>query len=48
MNFDMPETAAKNTLVYRIFNKEYWEQKAKNTIIDILIKYQRTEKIKSR
>ena len=25
----MPETAAKNTLIYRIFNKENWEQKAK-------------------
>ena len=29
MDFDMPETAAKNTLVYRIFSKEDWEQEAK-------------------
>ena len=29
INFDMPETAAKNTLAYGAFNKENWEQKAK-------------------
>ena len=29
MDFNMPETAAKNTLVYRTFNKEDWEQKTK-------------------
>ena len=25
----MPETAAKNILVYEVFNKKNWEQKAK-------------------
>ena len=29
MNFDIPKMAAKNTLVYGIFNKENWEQEAK-------------------
>ena len=29
MNFDISETAAKNILAYRVFNKENWEQKAK-------------------
>ena len=29
INFDISETAAKNTLVYGAFNKENWEQKAK-------------------
>ena len=29
MNFNMPETAAKNTLAYGAFNKENWEQEAK-------------------
>ena len=29
MDFDISETAAKNILVYRIFSKEDWEQKAK-------------------
>ena len=29
MDFDMSEMAAKNILVYRTFNKESWDQKAK-------------------
>ena len=29
INFNMSETAAKNILVYEIFNKENWEQEAK-------------------
>ena len=29
MDFDISKIAAKNTLAYRIFNKENWEQKAK-------------------
>ena len=29
MDFDISETAAKNILAYRTFNKENWEQKAK-------------------
>ena len=29
MDFDMSETATKNTLVYGTFSKEDWEQKAK-------------------
>ena len=29
MDFDMLETAAKNTLVYKIFDKKNWEQEAK-------------------
>ena len=29
IDFDISETAAKNILVYKIFNKESWDQKAK-------------------
>ena len=29
MDFNMPKTVAKNILIYRIFNKEDWEQKTK-------------------
>ena len=29
INFDMPETVAKNILVYRVFNKESWDQEAR-------------------
>ena len=29
INFDISETAAKNILIYGIFNKENWEQEAK-------------------
>ena len=29
MNFDMPETAAKNILVCGTFNKENWDQEIK-------------------
>ena len=29
MDFDMPETAAKNTIIYGVFNKKKWEQEAK-------------------
>ena len=29
IDFDMSETAAKNILIYRMFNKEDWEQEAK-------------------
>ena len=29
MNFNISETVAKNILVYRVFNKEDWEQEAK-------------------
>ena len=29
LEFDMPEIVAKNILVYKIFDKENWEQEAK-------------------
>ena len=29
MDFNISKTAAKNTLVYKMFNKEDWEQEAK-------------------
>ena len=29
MDFNMPETAAKNILIYGTFNKKSWDQKAK-------------------
>ena len=29
LEFNIPKTIAKNILVYKIFNKENWEQKAK-------------------
>ena len=29
MDFDISETAVKNILVYKVFNKEDWEQETK-------------------
>ena len=29
MDFNIPETAAKNTLIYGIFDKKNWEQEVK-------------------
>ena len=48
MNFNIPETVVKNILIYKIFNKKLGNRKPRNVAIDILIKYWRTGKIKSR
>ena len=29
IDFDIPKTVTKNILIYKIFNKESWDQKAK-------------------